>query len=136
MQMEVLTNAGSGAVPEIHADVETFGAVALLEPVDARLEEARDLRVLARGQAQEVGRVAKGNHHEVAAVVREAVQDDEGELSHVKDQVLLQVLAIGVANKKSLERELLLADVLAKGAAADPMAVAGKVVGDVRWPRG
>jgi cardiolipin synthase len=49
---------------------------------------------------------------------------------------ILQVLAIGIANKKTLERELLLADVLAKGEAADPMAVAGKVVGDVRWPRG
>lgn len=49
---------------------------------------------------------------------------------------ILQVLAIGVANKKSIERENALAEALAKGEAADPRAVAGKVVGDVRWPRG
>jgi cardiolipin synthase len=49
---------------------------------------------------------------------------------------ILQVLVIGIANKKELEREIAVADVLAKGEPADPRAVAGKVVGDVRWPRG
>jgi cardiolipin synthase len=49
---------------------------------------------------------------------------------------ILQVLVIGIANKKDLEREIALADALAKGEATDPRVVSGKVVGDVRWPRG
>ena len=50
--------------------------------------------------------------------------------------MILQVLVIGIANKKDLEREIALADALSKGEAADPGVLSGKVVGDVRWPRG
>jgi len=49
---------------------------------------------------------------------------------------ILQVLVIGIANKKDLERDIALAEALSKGEAADPRVVSGKVVGDVRWPRG
>ncbi|HEU5309993.1 MAG TPA: CDP-alcohol phosphatidyltransferase family protein [Candidatus Eisenbacteria bacterium] len=49
---------------------------------------------------------------------------------------ILQVLVIGFANKKEIEMGHALADALASGETADPRAIAGKVVGDVRWPRG
>ena len=49
---------------------------------------------------------------------------------------ILQVLVIGFTNKKEIERGHAVAEALAIGEAADPRAVAGKVVGDVRWPRG
>ena len=52
---------------------------------------------------------------------------------------ILQVVVIGIANKKDLEREIALSEALARGETADPRAVSGalsgKVVGDVRWPR-
>ena len=51
---------------------------------------------------------------------------------------ILQVLVIGIANKKALDHEIEVSELLANGKATDPSEVipSGKVVGDVRWPRG
>jgi hypothetical protein len=50
---------------------------------------------------------------------------------------IIQVLFIGLANKRALDQDRILEEILPSTTGLDPASRAGsgKVVGDVRWPR-
>ena len=86
VKMQMADDAGARRAPQVHADIEPFGAVCLLH---RGLHSLRELHHLAECRGVGGGQVRHmrvGNDHHVTAGVWIAIQDDEIFLGSKQDQ--------------------------------------------------
>ena len=76
--VEVFGEAGAGGSAEVVAEVEAVGVHGGFHDAEGGGGELMDVGLFLGGEFFEVGEVAVGDDHEVAAVVGVAVHDDGG----------------------------------------------------------
>ena len=77
VKMKMFANAGARAMTEIHAHIEPFGVVQLLQRTNAALSENHHFGDLFRKRFLEARSVGVRRHHEVAGRVGKEIQDYE-----------------------------------------------------------
>jgi hypothetical protein len=77
VHVQVIRDAGASGPAEVHPDVDALRPVHLGQRDLGALRQQRDLGQFLRGEAGQRRDVAVRHHHQVAAVVRIQVEDDE-----------------------------------------------------------
>lgn len=84
--MEMFADSGTGAMPEVHSDVESFGSIESVERAHAPLRQLHHFSQLDRLRFIKARCVYKRGNHEVTGCVRKQVQDQKVLIAAIKDQ--------------------------------------------------
>ena len=97
--VEVFCETGTGGAADVIADIEAVGAHILFHDAEGGGGEVGDVGMFFGGELFEVGDVAVGDDHEVAAIVGVAVHDDGGGAAAFEQEVV----AVGRLLKNTAE---------------------------------
>src|SRR5256712_4077425 len=89
--VEMVADARAGARAEVHAQVEALGVKGGREGRERPAQRLGQVGVLGRGERRKVGRVPARRDHEVAVLVRVAVQYDQAVRRRAEDEALARV---------------------------------------------
>src|SRR5690348_13632963 len=103
VEMAVVDDAGAGDAAHVPAEVEALGPVGRPQRLEAVRGEPVHLERLVVGEPAEVGAVPVGRDEKVSRRVRELVQEDEGTLAAMDDELLLVVALRGAAEDATLD---------------------------------
>ncbi len=89
MDVEMVVNAGSRRLAQIHAEIEPLRLHRFGQNPDGKIHKSKELPALRRKKIGQTIQVAKWNDHEMAAGVRIAVHHDETVISLAENQAIL-----------------------------------------------